>query len=53
MAKKKKVKTFSDFTDAHIYAYWNCTKQNKRFKVVKLKPQEWCIRLKAGSFLME
>jgi hypothetical protein len=53
MAKKKKVKTFSDFTDAHIYAYWNCTKQNQQFKVVKLKHKEWVIRLKSNSFIME
>jgi hypothetical protein len=36
MSNKKKIKVFDDFTDAHVFGYWNFFKYNKQYRVKKV-----------------
>jgi hypothetical protein len=36
MSKNRKVKVFEDYTDAHMYGFWNFTVNNKQYKVTRV-----------------
>lgn len=53
--KNKKLKVFDDYTDAHIFAYWNITKQGLKYSVRKVSTPRrgWAIFYGNGLSIFE